>query len=410
MLRLYDGPVYRDWAFWLTIGLAVMSPISIVTGEDARRSGPLWAEAIFATIVMPALFGVLPAAIRLKVRRWRWSTRPTEDRREDVQHVKHALVENRREPDIRNAAPPATAASPLRPGLANVDLANATILRQARANMPYPVARAARALQLAGDPKEQYESVLRTAEILSVVLGITAVAWARSVDQMTEQMTQLNEAMLGRGVAQGHWLDAAQSAQRLAARSDSAPVGMAKALALGKGGSGLKAVLGAILSERNKWAHGAGPTSREEAAERVGELFPALDQALDRASFLTESPWIVVERSAFRREGDFKVRAARAMGDHPDFEMVDLYTRMPLVDETFYLLTVTGAVDLHPLVVRRYCPTCRQPEMCYADRVVDDGVILKSFDRGHVIIEPKLVDEVRGMTVPGRQRDTPQDD
>lgn len=87
------------------------------------------------------------------------------------------------------------------------------------------------------------------------------------------------------------------------------------------------------------------------------------------------------------------------MSDHPDFEVVSFIVAQPLADDVFYLLTPDGSIDLTPLVVLRQCPQCRQPEVAYADRLdARDGVSLKSFDRGHTLFDPTLVDELRRIT------------
>jgi hypothetical protein len=49
------------------------------------------------------------------------------------------------------------------------------------------------------------------------------------------------------------------------------------------------------------------------------------------------------------------VIAELAMGDHPEFERTTFVSGMPLADDTFYALTPTGALDLTPFIVMRYC-------------------------------------------------------
>lgn len=47
------------------------------------------------------------------------------------------------------------------------------------------------------------------------------------------------------------------------------------------------------------------------------------------------------------------------MGDHPEFERTTFVSGMPLADDTFYALTPTGALDLTPFIVMRYCAAAR---------------------------------------------------
>ncbi len=270
-------------------------------------------------------------------------------------------------------------------------------LSRARSDMPYPVARAARAIQGATSLRDVYEGLLRGAEALSVVLGVVSVVWARRYDVRTPQLEDLGTAIRGGGVSQGHWIQAAASVEREVARHPQPLAGLAEALKKGRGGSGLVADLTTLVQERNRWAHGAAPRNELEASERLESVFPVLERAFDRARFLSDSPWVLTNDTRFRRrEGDFEVHASHAMGDHPDFEHVTFVSTRPLAEDVFYLRTGGDFLDMTPLVVMRQCPTCHQREVAYADRLdAREGVSLKTFDRGHVLFDPGLVDELR---------------
>lgn len=269
-------------------------------------------------------------------------------------------------------------------------------MSDARIVMPYPVARGVRAIQQASDMRDAYEAVLRSAEALAVVLGSTGTVWARKYGITTAQLQDLQRAFVGGGVSQGHWIQALASVQRAMSDHPHPLPGMVDALKLGKGGSGLVADLKELVQERNRWAHGGAPRNNVESAERLHHALPVLEQALGRARFLAESPWILTKDVKLRRrETDFQVHALRAMGDHPDFDFLAFVSEQPLAEEVFYLRTADGAIDMTPLVVMRPCPTCHQPEVAYADKVDDrDGVVLKTFDRGHVLFDRSLVEEV----------------
>jgi hypothetical protein len=71
VLMLYDAPLYRDWAFWLTASLAVFTAWAIGT-SPSTSSLPLWLDTALAVLIFTALFGVIPAVIRLQIRKWRW--------------------------------------------------------------------------------------------------------------------------------------------------------------------------------------------------------------------------------------------------------------------------------------------------------------------------------------------------
>ncbi|GAA0670299.1 hypothetical protein GCM10009535_57590 [Streptomyces thermocarboxydovorans] len=45
MLPLYDKPLYRDWAFWTTVGVAGMTAIAMGTSRDPTATSlPRWLD------------------------------------------------------------------------------------------------------------------------------------------------------------------------------------------------------------------------------------------------------------------------------------------------------------------------------------------------------------------------------
>lgn len=451
-LGLWDAPLYRDWLAWwggswvLVAGLALGFPT-----EPSTSSLPRWLDALLAMALVGAMFGLLPAYVRLVIRRQvrrrqaRGSgTGASVERTAAVRSGRPSQPAGPAEPESTVSASTAASRSERPAGSASTDAISAfpmvprpdqppridapasasrvansptvasdarkceqegspaedSAFATAREVLPYPVARAARSVQLATDPADAYRALLRCAEATSIVLGITATAWARQHGIVSKELQSLQTAYLERGVSQGHWLAVARSLERPLRQHDAAIPGMAEGLRAGKRASGLLADLGELLQERNLAAHGGDPQTRMEAAERALRMRPILARALTAASFLSKCDWIVTRSSRYRRrERDFEVTAARAMSDHPDFEVVSFIVAQPLADDVFYLLTPDGSIDLTPLVVLRQCPQCRQPEVAYADRLdARDGVSLKSFDRGHTLFDPTLVDELRRIT------------
>ncbi|WP_147251730.1 hypothetical protein [Blastococcus sp. TF02-8] len=267
--------------------------------------------------------------------------------------------------------------------------------------LPYPIARSIRGIQQSGDLKDAYENVLRAAETLSTVLGIVSTIWARQHQVRTPELDNLQKGF-ARGLTWGHWLDVVRSMDRVMATHPSALIGMPDALKLKKGNTGLEPDLRRPLKECNQWAHGAGPRNNLEASERLAEVVPPFLRAVEAAGFLADMPWLLVHDVKFRRrEGDFLISASEAMGDHPDFEHRSLNSPTALAEDVFYLQTPEGALDLTPLVVMRPCPTCHQREVAFSDRL--DGrqrVALKTFDRGHVLFDDTLADEVWTLVAP----------
>jgi hypothetical protein len=74
VMGLYDGPLHRDWLAWWTIGWTLVAGLSIAfptQGTQRTSTLPLWLDLPLAAVVFGTLFGVLPAYLRLLVRRRR---------------------------------------------------------------------------------------------------------------------------------------------------------------------------------------------------------------------------------------------------------------------------------------------------------------------------------------------------
>ena len=327
-----------------------------------------------------------------------------------IDYVKHERVPTRtrvaRSNTTRLSAESArpTPLSSLQPtGLAQSDL-----LMAARMSLQYPIARAARAIQLAAEPKDEYEEILAAGEAVAITLGAMIAATIGPVAAEQTPFVNFKAALTSRGLSQGHWNGLVGAADAAIAKRDEPLAGLKAALRRGPRGSGLVADLGTLVEERNRWAHGGGPRTSVEAGLRLTELVGPIERIFDRCAFLAESPWILTRSSSYKRTtANFEVSASEAMGDHPEFERRLFASQLPLADETFNILGPSGPVDLTPFVVMRYCETCREPELCYADRLDKrDGVALKSFARGHNLFDHSLDDEVRGLWDSDRASDT----
>jgi hypothetical protein len=428
---LFDGPAYRDWLAWWTVFWLVVAGLSTAFPTvDATRttSLPRWLDVLLAALVFALLFGVVPAYGRLLFRRHRIkrarrraavpppSPAPSKAASTDAFASAdcNTPVVRRHDPPQPTPSPPASPPSPSPPrevsqpapvrralvGTLDVSTFSSNEhLTEASRVLPYPVARAARRLQLASDAKEAYEAALRTSEVLMTVLGISAAAWAQQRGIRTDALDRLVVDLKGRGVAQGTWLTAAQSIEKPMLESNDGLPGMLAALRTRKREPGLVAELDSAVRERNAWAHGAAPQSKAEAGERLAELFPPLERALVLSMPLAQHEWLFVESAEFqRREQAFLLTGLRAMGAHPDWDRTTLSSSVPVVNQSFYLQAPWGLIDLTPFVVLRHCPTCRQSEVAYADRVdPKKGVSLKTFDRAHAMFDDSLVDDVNSL-------------
>ncbi|MGH3938199.1 MAG: hypothetical protein ACRDTG_06130 [Pseudonocardiaceae bacterium] len=423
---IYDAPVYRDWCAWLTVSCAVITFAAISTSTEPRQI-PVWLDVPLATIVLTFIFGVLPSFLRRQIRRLLWRRRCANQTQAEPMVI-NGSDRSGQDPNVRIdvakqdaiAKRPAVGfypvpmsipqeskagdRSPIRPlrsmtavhKTTDESLTASVELRESR-QLQFPVARAVRALQLATDSKDQYEALLDVADALSVTLGTTASAWMRSLGAGQEALDSLREAYLARGVSQGSWHQMLSQAIRLDV-DGGFPSGFCIASNRTKRGN-LLTHLGALVQERNRWAHGSRPRNSAEAARRVVELQQILEAALSGSVFLAEMPWVLTRSSSYQpRSREFHVIAFRVMGDHPEFERQDLTSAVPLADESIYLLDQQNPIDLSPFLVMRYCDTCRKRQICYADRLdTKRGTALKSFECGHGMFDPGLDDEVRAL-------------
>jgi hypothetical protein len=326
--------------------------------------------------------------VRLVVRRWRVGRR---SRAEHPGPVPPAPVPAG--PSGEGPAPQVVA------GVPDIELlARSTVLTDARQVLHFPIARAVRAIQLAADHRAQYEAVLDAGEATTLTLGISAIAWLDSIGVFVPSLTRLGNSFQRGGVSLGRWLAVLNDVRPVAASTDRvAPPGLREATSRDKDGGPL-ADLDLLLQERNKWAHGARPRDAIEAGRRVLELGPVLERALHSIMPFAHSAWLQVQSGSFRRGGTFSMSALRAMGDHPEFERTQFESTTPLLDETFYLMSARGPIELSPLLALRYCDACGKPEMFYADRFKGKhGVALKSFANGHVVFDPGLTAPIEDL-------------
>ena len=272
-------------------------------------------------------------------------------------------------------------------------------LSRARHEYPYPVARAARAVQTTQDPLEQYQHMLDLGEALTLTIGMLSASWLRTYSPSSEALRSLHRAYHLRGVSQGHWHEVARAAEQSMVTSANKVPGFLEGIGKKKGRLDLLEELKVILAERNRAAHGARPHNRAEAAVRTQELAPSVGAAVELADFLAQAPWVLVEGVSLRRQDRrWNVRLRRAMGDHPDFDAASEVLDHALANDTFYVMFESEPLDLTPMLVLRYCEVCRQPEVCHADRVDERfGVCLKSFARGHEVFDPELVADVNTL-------------
>jgi len=395
----------KDWTLWHGMAWASLV-VAVPTDEPREPTGPAWIDYPLLWLFSFAIMGMGAAGVRRVIREIVDRRRSRNDadfsmqpaptvppRPADSTHAQRMAISTASQRVER--APISTAQM--------IDLQASSVLFEARENLPYPIARAARSVQLASDPLEQYQYLIDLGEALTLTLGMLSTAWLRREDPGNEALEMLHSQLRLRGVSQGHWHSVTQAAEKLMVSSAHPIPGFVDGVrSRKKDALGAVDALKRVLSERNRSAHGARPHNRAEAAHRNRDLAPDVLAAIERVTFLSATPWVLVEGLSFRRHDQlWDARLRVAMGDHPEFDLSIQVVSQPVANDTFYVLTDTGPLDLSPLLVLRFCEVCRQPEVCYADRVDDQhGVSLKSFARGHQVFDRDLVVEVDSIAAP----------
>ncbi|MBB4782980.1 hypothetical protein [Streptomyces rapamycinicus] len=426
VFRLYDAPLYRDWAFWNTAGWGLIAGISIPTTPPTEPTPlSLWLDTLLAIVIFVAVLGVIPAWLRLVIRRWRWSRHQQSPRYDVPASPARTAQETVAAPPLGppppqaspgmalgSATAPSARSTACRPESVERSVVPAELLADARNALPHPVARAVRALQQAYTPKEKYEALLDAAETLAITVSLTAAALlqgrieSRSGSEGHGQglgqnnLSALRKAYLGRGVMFGTWTTWLDRLRPLAADHPDLVIGLHHALKDTPDDAGIVGHLDVLREERNRAAHGNKPKSQPESALRVAECTHHLEHALAKAQFLKNLSWLFTVSCVYQpRLRTFDVVAEDAMGDHPDFERRTFTWDRPVGNELFYLLGPGGPVSLSPFVANLFCSQCRQMEVCYAYKVGkgDGSAIFKSFGRGHEIVAPGMGDEIRSL-------------
>lgn len=409
-MLVFDRPVFKDWAFWHGIGWGLAMAVSTIV-EPIEGSTTPWLDVPGMGVMTFFMIGWPVAGARRLLRGARKIGRrgaeaPPPIVKSDERQWAGPTPEAPPEPSTPPPPPPpppprVVAIPPPIPlsGYRGGDLPESQALTRARRDFPYPVARAARAVQTSQDPLEQYQYLLDLGEALTLALGMLSASWLRQLAPTDPSLETLYRAYLVRGVSQGHWHEVIKAAERMMAKSDAGVPGFVDGVRSRKGQPGVVETLKDILAERNRAAHGARPHNRAEAAAQNAELAPIAESTVARSDFLADSPWALVEGVSLRRnDRRWNVRIRRAMGDHPDFDAQTQVLDQPLANDTFYVMVGPEPLDLTPMLVMRYCDQCRQPEVCHADRVDEKaGVSLKSFARGHQVFDRDLVQEVDSL-------------
>jgi hypothetical protein len=157
-------------------------------------------------------------------------------------------------------------------------------------------------------------------------------------------------------------------------------------LNIGSENKGFGADVAALISARNDFHHGRGPTMEEDVLAASNEAQVRLQRCMEALSFFAKYPRLVQDFDVDRRNGDFVLKCLRLKGDGPGFPQEKIRFPRALPRGDLVLDLGDGKwIQVYPFIVASNCPHCRYRETYFIDRWNDRKgmAILKSFERGH---------------------------
>jgi hypothetical protein len=140
-----------------------------------------------------------------------------------------------------------------------------------------------------------------------------------------------------------------------------------------------------LISERNKMAHGGGPSTPRDCEQKVGEIQPKIDELLFNLSFLRDYDLLHLRYS--KKEGDrFRHSVKACMGAFDQFESREITTDSTENANHMYLYhrEQCSLLDLHPLLVfsDKFEGASAQ-ELFFYNRAQDNRLNYMNFQSGH---------------------------
>lgn len=251
---------------------------------------------------------------------------------------------------------------------------------------PLPIAYSWSLLQSLWDPRDHYREQLRHAENMLAFLGSISLAILDKRDYERAQI-DLRVPWQG-GISFGAWKLIVQRSAKIFRSYENHPLAKSiQRLKIGSETKGFGADIAALISARNNYHHGRGPTMEEDIINASNEAQERLERCMEALSFFTQYPIrLVQDFDVDRRNDKFVLKCLRLEGDGPGFpqEKVDFPNALPRGD---LVLDLGGQnwVQLHPFIVAANCPHCRYRETYFIDRWNDrkGTTLIKSFERGH---------------------------
>lgn len=261
-----------------------------------------------------------------------------------------------------------------------------------RTRFPFPIAARWREVEVrmsAGEPKEAYEAVLATAEILCGYSALIVAALAREAGIELSSVRAIREKLAGgrTGPGFGEWvavLEEIVSGRKRRTLPTEHPLHEFGSLLAD---SETAAVRKRLYDQRNAMAHHRGPDHVELPAALSG-AHADLSKLLDRARFLadlrlahfTDVRWDQLLGSA-------TVDYRSMMGDHPVVPTNTMSSsRNDLEPDSLYLIDREHGLHLlRPFLIGRPCSRCRNWSTFHVDQVPRSGAVLKSLDHSHTL-------------------------
>jgi hypothetical protein len=263
-----------------------------------------------------------------------------------------------------------------------------------RTRFPYPIAARWREVEVrmsADEPKEAYEAVLATAEILLGYSALLVAALAREEGIELSSVRAIREKLAGgrTGPGFGEWVNVLEEIVSGRKRK-----GLSAEHSLNEFGSLLAgpetaAARKRLSDRRNDQAHHRGPDHVELPAA-LSSAHADLSKLLGRARFLadlrlahvTDVRWDQLQEAA-------TVDYRSMMGDHPVVPIDTMPSgRNDLEKGSLYLIDREHGLHLlRPFLIGRVCPTCRTWSTFHVDQVPRGGAVLKSLDHSHTLAD-----------------------
>ena len=253
---------------------------------------------------------------------------------------------------------------------------------------PLPIAFTWSLLATLWDPKDRYSEQLRHAEHMVTFLGSMSLALLEKQDYKEAEINP--KGLWGTGSTFGGWNRVVKGSSKVFRRYEDNPLASA-IQELGADSpeeSSFGADVAALVSARNDYSHGRGPSIEEETVVASNEVQKRLQRCMEALSFLTQYPIrLVQDFDVDRRSGEFLLKCLRFVGDGPGFPQEKVvYPRALPRGDLFLDLGHQNWIQLYPFVIALNCLRCQHRETYFIDRwdYREGTASVKSFERGHI--------------------------